>query len=41
MAMRNSELSFRIRTLEDNIGSLRELKKSLVGFIDILLLLVT
>lgn len=31
MAMRNSELSFRIRTLEDNNAVLREQKLSLVS----------
>lgn len=31
MAMRNSELSFRIRTLEDNISILREQKQSMVS----------
>lgn len=29
--MRNSELSFRIRTLEDDIGTLREQKQKTVG----------
>ena len=33
MAMRNSELSFRIRTLEDNITILKEQKHSLVGLL--------
>lgn len=31
MAMRNSELSYRIRVLEGDISRLRESKKSLVG----------
>lgn len=32
MAMRNSELSFRIRTLEDNLGIMKAHKKSLVSW---------